>query len=148
VPLSKKSLNSTDQTNLYYSAVFWRLAGYCLFSATKFQWRHCQVLAVDAFYTSGLINKRFFIALSICMRQGGLHHFCELSPTASSLPWFWGCTGTDVKNVLKTPLNFLTRKGQGELISPLSQTMETGLHQCTQTTAQSSEKVGFSSQSP
>lgn len=47
------------------------------------------------------------------MRQGGLYHFCELSPTASSLPWFWGCTGTDVKNILKTPLNFLIRKGHG-----------------------------------
>jgi hypothetical protein len=35
----------------------------------------------------------------------------------------------------------------GELISPLSQTMVTGLHQHPQTTAQSSEKVGFSSES-
>jgi hypothetical protein len=36
VPSSKKSLNSIDQTNLYYLAVFWRLAVYGLFSATKF----------------------------------------------------------------------------------------------------------------
>lgn len=99
MPSSKKSWNSTDQTNLYYLAVFWRLAGYCLFSATKFQWRHCQVLAVDAFYTSGLINKRFFIALSywcpspflwdnVAFTISVVSH-CIISSMVLGMHWHW-----------------------------------------------------------